>query len=84
MDERVYMFSVLQHSNDVYRYLSGIPVTPRTQFVQLSQPKDLQQYQLVVHYMKFAMAAYGWPIFMMMNTGTGLCKMVPYLRYVIF
>ena len=32
--------------------------------------------------MKFAMAAYGWPIFMMMNTGTGLCKLLPYLRYV--
>lgn len=31
--------------------------------------------------MKFAMAAYGWPIFMMMNTGTGLCRLMPYLRY---
>ena len=32
--------------------------------------------------MRFAMAAYSWPIFMMMNTGTGLWKLMPYLRYV--
>ena len=70
-----------QDNNDTYRYLSGIPVTPRTQFLQLSQPEVLQQYKLVIHYMRFAMAAYGWPIFMMMNTGTGLCKLMPYLRY---
>ena len=79
---RIFTVFCFQDNNDTYRYLSGIPVTPRTQFLQLSQPEVLQQYQLVIHYMKFAMAAYGWPIFMMMNTGTGLCKLMPYLRYV--
>ena len=71
---------LFQEGNDVYRYLSGVAVTPRTQFLQLGQPEVMQQYKLVIHYMKFAMAAYGWPIFMMMNTGTGLCRIVPYLR----
>ncbi|XP_045197127.2 diacylglycerol lipase-alpha-like isoform X2 [Mercenaria mercenaria] len=73
-------FTINQEGNDVYRYLSGVAVTPRTQFLQLGQPEVMQQYKLVIHYMKFAMAAYGWPIFMMMNTGTGLCRIMPYLR----
>lgn len=73
-------YTINQDANDVYRYLSGVAVTPRTQFLQLGQPEVMQQYKLVIHYMKFAMAAYGWPIFMMMNTGTGLCKILPYLR----
>ncbi|XP_052809041.1 diacylglycerol lipase-alpha-like isoform X2 [Mya arenaria] len=73
-------FTINQDENDVHRYLSGIPVTPRTQFLQLGQPEVLQEYNKVIHYMKFAMAAYGWPIFMMMNTGTGLCRIMPYLR----
>lgn len=71
---------VFQDVNDVYRYLSGVAVTPRTEFLQLGQPEVMDQYKMVIHYMKFAMAAYGWPLFMMMNTGTGLCRMMPYLR----
>jgi len=70
----------IQDVNDVYRYLSGVAVTPRTQFLQLGQPEVMEEYKRVIHYMKFAMAAYGWPLFMMMNTGTGLCRMMPYLR----
>lgn len=73
---------LLQDVNDVYRYLSGVAVTPRTQFLQLGQPEVMEQYKKVIHYMKFAMAAYGWPLFMMMNTGTGLCRMMPSLRWV--
>lgn len=33
--------------------------------------------------MRYALAAYGWPVYMMMNTGTGLCKIMPHLRYVL-
>ncbi|KAL4232804.1 hypothetical protein ACF0H5_007490 [Mactra antiquata] len=73
-------FTINQDVNDVHRYLSGVAVTPRTQFLQLGQPEVMNQYKQVIHYMKFAMAAYGWPLFMMMNTGTGLCRIVPYLR----
>ncbi len=29
---------------------------------------------------RFALAAYGWPMYMMMNTRTGLCKIMPYLK----
>ena len=35
-----------------------------------------------VCHMRFPMAACSWPIFMVMNTGTGLCKPMLYLRYV--
>ncbi|XP_021355357.1 sn1-specific diacylglycerol lipase alpha-like isoform X2 [Mizuhopecten yessoensis] len=71
---------VTEGSNDVYQYLSGRAITPQTEFLQLGQPEVMEEYKLVVHYMRFALAAYGWPAFMMMNTGTGLCKMLPSLR----
>ncbi|KAK3595240.1 hypothetical protein CHS0354_021556 [Potamilus streckersoni] len=70
--------TIEQETNDIYQYLSGIPITPRTEFLQLGQPEVLAQYKQVIHYMRFALAAYGWPIYMMMNTGTGLCKMLPH------
>ncbi|KAL5010448.1 hypothetical protein ScPMuIL_012753 [Solemya velum] len=72
--------TVQQCNNDVYQYLSGVPVTPRTKFVQLGQTNVLNEYKLVIHYMKFALAAYGWPMYMMIRAGTALCEMMPYLR----
>ncbi|CAG2189019.1 DAGL [Mytilus edulis] len=71
---------VSQSENDVYQYLSGVPIVPKTEFLQLSHPDVMDEYNKVVHYMRFALAAYGWPVFMMTNTGCGLCKITPQLR----
>ena len=64
----------------MYQFLSGVPVTPTTKFLSLKSADSLNEYQKVIHYMRYALAAYGWPIYMMMETGTGLCKIMPYLR----
>ena len=70
----------LQGTNDVYQFLSGVPITPGTRFLRLMNPDILAEYRKVIHYMRYALAAYGWPMYMMMNTGTGLCKIMPYIR----
>ncbi|GFN93684.1 Sn1-specific diacylglycerol lipase alpha [Plakobranchus ocellatus] len=70
-------------SNDVYQFLSGVPVTPQTRFLQLSQPDVMDDFQRVTHYMRFALAVYGWPVYVMMHPGTWCCRLLPLFRYFI-
>ena len=70
----------VQGTNDVYQYLSGVPVTPSTRFLQLTQPEVMGEFIKVIHYMRYALAAYGWPVYVMMNPGTWLCRLLPLLR----
>ena len=76
----VLSFCSFQSNNDVYQFLSGVPIVPNTHFLKLKDPDVLAEYKNVIHYMRYALAAYGCPMFMMMNTGTGLCKILPYVR----
>lgn len=71
---------VSQENNDVYEYLSGTPITPETSFLQLSQPDVLAEYRKVIHYMRLALAAYGWPAVVMMKTDANCCGILPKLR----
>ncbi|XP_078331862.1 diacylglycerol lipase-alpha-like isoform X4 [Crassostrea virginica] len=71
---------VSQENNDVYEYLSGTPITPETAFLQLSQPDVLAEYRRVIHYMRLALAAYGWPAVVMMKTDANCCGILPKLR----
>ena len=41
-------------------------------------PKDWMNVQTSAHYMKFALANYGWPMYMFMNLFTGACKLAPH------
>lgn len=42
----------------------------------LPQADDLDvELENAAHYMKFAVAAYGWPYYIMMNPFTALCKL---------
>ncbi|KAH3738736.1 diacylglycerol lipase-alpha-like [Dreissena polymorpha] len=72
--------TIKQDSNPIERYMSGIQITPNTKFLQLDDPSNLHQFQQITHYMRFAMGAYGWPLYMKMNTATGLCRVFPDLR----
>ena len=65
----------------MYEFLSGVPVTPTTSFVDVGCPDVAGEYGSVVHFMRYALAAYGWPMYLMTNTGTGLCRILPKLRY---
>ncbi|CAK9798448.1 Diacylglycerol lipase-alpha [Anthophora plagiata] len=70
---------VKQRKNDTYEFLSGVPVTPRTKFLSLTEDGDLGHFQSAIHYMHFALAAYGWPLFFL-NHSTGLCQLCVRLR----
>ncbi|XP_076163449.1 inactivation no afterpotential E isoform X2 [Ptiloglossa arizonensis] len=70
---------VKQRKNDTYEFLSGVPVTPRTKFLSLTEDGDLGHFQSAIHYMHFALAAYGWPLFLF-NHSTGLCQLCARLR----
>ncbi|XP_066255734.1 diacylglycerol lipase-alpha isoform X3 [Euwallacea similis] len=66
---------VEQRKNATYEFLSGVAITPRTQFLSLHEDgADLELFQTVIHYAHFAVRAYGWPIYIMMNK-TGACHL---------
>ncbi|XP_050453691.1 diacylglycerol lipase-alpha isoform X5 [Cataglyphis hispanica] len=70
---------VKQRKNDTYEFLSGVPVTPRTKFLSLTEDGDLGHFQLAIHYMHFALAAYGWPMFLV-DPSTELCQLCTRLQ----
>ncbi|XP_025097002.1 sn1-specific diacylglycerol lipase alpha-like isoform X4 [Pomacea canaliculata] len=70
---------VAQGTSGIYQYLSGVPITPNTRFLQLTQPEVMGEFIKVIHYMRYALAAYGWPVFVMMNPCTWLCRLLPVL-----
>ncbi|XP_063979131.1 diacylglycerol lipase-alpha isoform X4 [Diachasmimorpha longicaudata] len=74
---------VKQRKNDTYEFLSGVPITPRTKFLSLTEDGDLAHFQDAIHYMHFALAAYGWPLFFINHT-TGLCQLCTRLRCCCF
>lgn len=65
---------VEQRKNGTYEFLSGVAITPRTQFLSLHEGADLELFQTVIHYAHFAVRAYGWPIYLMTQK-LGLCHL---------
>ncbi|XP_050302492.1 diacylglycerol lipase-alpha isoform X2 [Anthonomus grandis grandis] len=63
-----------ERKNDTYEFLSGVPITPRTQFLSLQENgPDAEMFQTVIHFANFAVKAYGWPVYVMMNK-MGICQ----------
>ncbi|XP_036221138.1 uncharacterized protein inaE isoform X2 [Bactrocera oleae] len=58
---------VRQRKNGTYEFLSGVPITDRTQFLALNDTKNYDFFQTVIHYMYFAQGAYGWPMYFIIN-----------------
>lgn len=67
--------NVIQRKNDTYEYLSGVAVTSRTKFLPLGDMQHYQHFQAVIHFMHYALAAYGWPMFIMTTPVVNLCKL---------
>lgn len=61
-----------QRKNDTYEFLSGVAVTPRTQFLSLHENADLELFQTVIHFAHYAVRVYGWPIYLM-TSSLGVC-----------
>lgn len=66
-----------QRKNDTYEFLSGVAITPRTQFLSLHESaEDMELFQTVIHYAYYAVRVYGWPMYVM-TSPFGLCKIRP-------
>ncbi|XP_039514536.1 diacylglycerol lipase-alpha isoform X2 [Pimephales promelas] len=65
-----------QANNDVLAFLSGMPVTRNTKYLDLKNSSEMAMYKEVCYYMLFAMAAYGWPVYLLRNPGCGLCRLL--------
>ncbi|KAJ8375868.1 hypothetical protein SKAU_G00064480 [Synaphobranchus kaupii] len=64
-----------QANNDILAFLSGMPVTRNTKYLDLKNSAEMLMYKEVCYYMLFAMAAYGWPMYLMRKPICGLCRM---------
>lgn len=94
-----------QANNDIIAFLSGMPVTRNTRYLDLKnavrrtesrltllrevcsdtlllfRPSllfqgEMNNYKDVCYYMLFALAAYGWPMYLMRKPACGLCRLV--------
>ncbi|XP_030380734.1 sn1-specific diacylglycerol lipase alpha isoform X2 [Scaptodrosophila lebanonensis] len=70
---------VRQRKNGTYEFLSGVPITERTQFLALNDAKNHDFFQTVIHYMYFAQSAYGWPMYVVINR-TKMWHLLPELK----
>ena len=70
-----------QNETDIYEFLSGVGVTSKTRFLCLNEAEQLEAFQLTAHYMKFALAAYGWPMYLLGHSSNGLCLLCTDVRY---
>ncbi|KAB0389809.1 hypothetical protein E2I00_000545, partial [Balaenoptera physalus] len=66
---------VFQANNDILAFLSGMPVTRNTKYLDLKNSQEMLRYKEVCYYMLFALAAYGWPMYLMRKPACGLCQL---------
>ncbi|MBN3294967.1 DGLA lipase, partial [Amia calva] len=64
-----------QGNNDILAFLSGMPVTRNTKYLDLKNSMEMHMYREVCYYMLFALAAYGWPMYLMRKPACGLCRL---------
>ncbi|KAL7406581.1 hypothetical protein ABVT39_022615 [Epinephelus coioides] len=64
-----------QANNDILAFLSGMPVTRNTRYLDLKNSSEMNMYKDVCYYMLFALAAYGWPMYLMRKPACGLCRL---------
>ncbi|XP_047740268.1 diacylglycerol lipase-alpha isoform X2 [Hyalella azteca] len=66
---------------DVRQFLSGVPITANTRFLQLNTPEGDAEFRKILHYMRFALAVYGWLMYVMRaSTTKAACQLCPELR----
>ncbi|XP_026853737.1 sn1-specific diacylglycerol lipase alpha [Electrophorus electricus] len=65
-----------QPNNNILAFLSGMPVTRSTRYLDLKSSVEMAMYKEVCYYMLFAMAAYGWPMYLLRKPACGLCRLL--------
>ncbi|GIY40342.1 diacylglycerol lipase-alpha [Caerostris darwini] len=76
--------TVNRPDDDTYEFLSGVPITPATKFLDITRPAVVDEILTITHYFHYALAIYGWPMFMMVQSKTACCQLCPYLRCYCF
>jgi sn1-specific diacylglycerol lipase len=51
------VYFAVQGTNEVYEFLSGVPITPSTRFLSLRLPEVLHNYKKTVHFMRYVLVA---------------------------
>ncbi|XP_067946078.1 diacylglycerol lipase-alpha-like isoform X2 [Watersipora subatra] len=52
--------AINQSTNDIYQYLSGTPISPRTKFLTLKDCKTKNELECMTYFAEYAVASYGW------------------------
>lgn len=60
--------------------MSGVPITPETKFLDINNHAAVQDIKTLIHYLHYATAVYGWPLFFMVNKASACIQICPYLR----
>lgn len=63
----------------IERYLSNAPITPETEFLDISTAQDSHLINDLIYYMNYSMAIFGWPL-QVFGDPCSLCCMCPHLR----
>lgn len=63
----------------VEHYLSSVPITQQTSFLDISTAQDSHLINDLIYYMNYALAIFGWPM-SMLDDPMMLCCIYPYLR----
>ena len=69
-----------QCTGGVYEFLSGVPISRQSRFLDASKSLERERLRTIAYYFDYAIAVYGWPMFMMMNKTTGCCRLCPFLN----
>ncbi len=64
----------------VFQYLSGVPVTPETAFLDLGHPVVVQEVGNLIHYLHYCLAIYGWPMYLVANSPADWCALLKHTK----
>ncbi|XP_013101235.2 diacylglycerol lipase-alpha [Stomoxys calcitrans] len=71
--------AVRQRKNGTLEFLSGIPITEHTQFMEINDANNSDFFQAIYRYMQFAAAVYGCRMYCQDNPSK-ICSLVPDLK----
>lgn len=64
-----------------FQFLSGLSINEETQFLDLRQSTDSDYIHNLIHYLHYAIAIYGWPLYVMKNKSSGCFHLCRYFGY---
>lgn len=71
---------MINNSNDdTFQYLSCLPVSSKTKFLNVSEADDSHLLNELIYYMNYSLAIFGWPL-QVLDDPCMLCCIYPYLR----